>query len=596
MNLPVSTFGGLLAEYLRPQRLRVLGLAVLLFANIGLQLVNPLIMRRFLDTALAGQTDFLSQMALLFIVIALIQQAVAVAATYVSEQVGWTATNLLRYDLARHLVNLDMSFHNQHSPGELIERVDGDINALSQFFSQFVVQVVGNALLLLGILLLVGREDTLLGLALAGWVLFLFLSINRLRSVAVPHWRESRAVEANLYGFLEERLAGTEEIRASGAIAYVMRRFLLQWRDLWRTRMRATAIGFSVGMVAVILMGLIMATVFVMGGARYFEGKMTLGTVYLLVHYVTMMNQPVRRITQEMELLQKAGAGVVRIRELQAVFSRLKLAMAPVQLSGGALSIELEALSFAYQDGPEEDVEDPLRSDQETDYVLREISLAIAAGQIVGLLGRTGSGKTTLTRLLMRLYDPTLGSIRLGGVDLRAVELAHLRRRVGIVTQNVQLFHASVRDNLTFFDPAIGDAHLLAMIQELGLSRWYQQLPQGLDTLLAPGGGDLSAGEAQLLAMARIFLYDPGLVILDEASSRLDPATEHLVEAAITRLLRGRTALIIAHRLSTVQRADRIVILENGRVLEEGGRSKLAANPASRFYQLLQTGLEEVLA
>ena len=199
---------------------------------------------------------------------------------------------------------------------------------------------------------------------------------------------------------------------------------------------------------------------------------------------------------------------------------------------------------------------------------------------MLGLLGRTGSGKTTLTRLLFRFYDPTAGAVRANGVDLRHARLPDLRRRIGIVTQEVQLFRATVRDNLTFFDRTVPDEAILSVIHELGLTRWYESLEKGLDTVLAAGGGGLSAGEAQLLAFTRIFLKNPGLVILDEASSRLDPATEQLIERAVDRLLQNRTAIIIAHRLNTVQRADEILILEGGRVLEHGERAALAAAAA----------------
>ncbi|MCB0065724.1 MAG: ATP-binding cassette domain-containing protein, partial [Caldilineaceae bacterium] len=214
----------------------------------------------------------------------------------------------------------------------------------------------------------------------------------------------------------------------------------------------------------------------------------------------------------------------------------------------------------------------------------------------LGVLGRTGSGKTTLTRLLYRLYDPDDGTIRLDGVDLRAVAPDELRRRVGVVTQEVQLFHATLRDNITFFDPQIDDAAIEAALAELGLLDWVRAMPDGLDTMLASGGHGFSAGEAQLLAFTRLLLRDPGLVILDEAASRLDPVTERRLEAAIDRLLENRTAVIVAHRLHTVQRADDILILENGAIVEYGARRVLAADPSSRFARLLQSGLEEVLA
>jgi ABC-type multidrug transport system fused ATPase/permease subunit len=211
-------------------------------------------------------------------------------------------------------------------------------------------------------------------------------------------------------------------------------------------------------------------------------------------------------------------------------------------------------------------------------------------------LGRTGSGKTTISRLLCRLYDTSAGSVRLDGADVRAMPLAELRRRVGVVTQDVQLFQATVRENLTFFDARVPDARILGVIAQMGLESWLARLPQGLDTPLEGGGGGLSAGEAQLLAFIRVFLRDPGLVILDEPSSRLDLATERLIERGVGALLRGRTAIIIAHRLATVQRADLILTLGDGRILEFGPREALARDPQSHFAHLLRTGLETALA
>ena len=230
-----------------------------------------------------------------------------------------------------------------------------------------------------------------------------------------------------------------------------------------------------------------------------------------------------------------------------------------------------------------------------------DVGFTLEAGKVLGVLGRTGSGKTTLTRLIFRLYDVDTGRILLDGIDVRDVSLRDLRQHVGMVTQDVQLFEATVRDNLTLFrsyDPtrlSINDTDIVDAIDTLGLSDWFYALPDGLDTMLKTGGQGLSAGEAQLLAFTRMFLRDPQLVILDEASSRLDPATEQLLERAIDRLLQDRTGIIIAHRLQTVQRADDILILENGRSVENGARLELANDPNSRFAHLLQTGLQEVL-
>jgi ATP-binding cassette, subfamily B, bacterial len=227
--------------------------------------------------------------------------------------------------------------------------------------------------------------------------------------------------------------------------------------------------------------------------------------------------------------------------------------------------------------------------------VLDRVSFQIRPGQVLGILGRTGSGKTTITRLLLRLYDVQAGRIRIGGIDIRDTRRADLRRRIGMVTQDVQIFHASVRDNLAFFDPTISDERILAALDDMGLTEWYRSLPRGLDTLLATGEFGLSAGEAQLLAFTRVFLKDPGLVILDEASSRLDPVTQSRIEQAVDKLLANRSGIVIAHRLATVERADEILILEQGQIREYGQRAALLNDPDSRFSELLRVGIDEVL-
>jgi ABC-type multidrug transport system fused ATPase/permease subunit len=601
MRVSLQQYWNLLVDYLRPQKGRVILLGVALFANIGLQLVNPLIMRQFIDSALTGGAMAeLTVMAVWFIAIALVHQVSAVGVTYLGESVSWTATNWLRYDLAKHCLYLDMSFHNEHTPGEMIERIDGDINSLSNFFSQFTLQVLGNGLLLIGVLVLLFRENLTVGLSISLFVVVTLGVINRLRNIAVPHWKKSREASADYFSFLEERLMGTEDIRASGAKDYVMRGFFEKLRNFWQTTVKARIMAFAMVNITWVLFSLGIATAFILGANLYADGILTLGTVYLIAHYTGMLSRPIERISQEIERLQEAGAGVARIQELLEINSKLESSELEIKsgesshpqhtphnpvLPSGALSARLESVDFAYEND----------ADGRPEWVLRDISFELEPGKVLGLLGRTGSGKTTLTRLLFRLYDPNHGQVRLRGKNVRDIALNELRQRVGIVTQNIQLFNASIRANLTFFDPKIPDEAIMAVIQELGLTNWFDSLDKGLDTILAAGGGDLSAGEAQLLAFCRIFLKDPGLVILDEASSRLDPATERRIERAVDRLLKNRTGIIIAHRLATVERADEIMILEDGHIIEHGERATLAGDPESQFSQLLQTGMDELL-
>jgi ATP-binding cassette subfamily B protein len=619
MNVPLRQYVNLLVRYLASERLAALGLAVLLLASIALQLANPQILRAFLDTAQAqGSPTTLLHLALAFLAVAIVQQAAVVGATYLGENVAWTATNALRGELADHCLHLDMYFHKAHKPGELIERIDGDVTALSNFFSQFFIQVLGNGLLLAGVLALLVGEDWRVGITVGFFSVGALVVLARLRNVAVPHWAAQRQASAELFGFLEERLAGTEEIRANAAEAHVMRGFYVHMRELLKRSLRA---GLMVNLMlnsSILLFALATAAAFAVGAMRYYAGALTIGSVYIVFYYTNMLERPINHIVRQLQDLQKAGASIVRVQELLALKPSIvdsslpaplglqaspgqdawHLSKVPADPLQGPLTVTFDGVSFGYRDqdgAPSEDSEtsgDPPPAEP----VLHDVSFHLAPGRVLGLLGRTGSGKTTITRLLFRLYDPDSGAVCLNETDLRRLPLVHLRRRVGLVTQNIQLFHATMRDNLTFFDRSVADGRILEVLRDLGLDVWMRGLPAGLDTVLESGGGGLSAGEAQLLAFARVFLQDPGLVILDEASSRLDPATEALLERAVDHLLEGRTAILIAHRLGTVQRADEILILEAGQVEEQGARPDLARDPGSRFAQLLRTGMEEVLA
>ena len=580
MNLPFKAYWDLLSQHIRPQKGRFILLATLLFGSIGLRIFAPQIMRRFIDSALAGEAlQVLTWTALTFIGVALLQQVIAVSVTYIGENVAWTATNALRAELAWHALNLDMRFHNDHTPGELIERIDGDVTELATFFSQFALNLVSNGLLLVGILVALFLEDWRAGLGFTVFSLATILVLGRLKDIAVPHQKARRQAEAEMYGFLEEQLAGTEDIRSSGAVDYSIRELFRHQGIILTHNRRAHFKRWIIenAMGLALTLGTLLAIT--SGYWLFTAGLVTIGTVYLFIHYINLLEEPFWAMTHEIESFQTIGACVERLTEFRN-FKAEVLDGSGVEIAPEPLALEFQDVTFSYNGN---------------DSVLSSLSFQLKPGSVLGLLGRTGSGKTTLARLIFRLYDPKTGCIEVNGEDIREAQLETLRRNIAIVTQDVQLFRASVRDNLTFFDRSISDDQILATLQELELGDWYRSLPQGLDTALDTGSRSLSAGEAQLLAFTRVFLRNPGLVILDEASSRLDPATEQRLERAIDKLLRNRTAIIIAHRLGTVQRADEIMILDGGIVSEYGDRQQLAADPASRFYQLLQTGLEEVL-
>jgi len=606
MSGSFRTYPQLLSTYLGPQWRRVALLAILLLGSIALQLLNPQIIRFFIDTSQGlegtpGSQQTLLAAAILFLSIALAQRVAGVATTYVGENVGWQATNALRADLTLHCLRLDMQFHQRRTPGELIERIDGDVTALANFFSQFVVRVLGNALLLLGILALLFREDWRFGAGLSIYAVLTLAALLAIQRLAVARWVGLSQAEAEQSGFLEERLAGTEDLRANGATPYVLRHLY----QLMRNRLRRARAAFLMNSANSSITRLLYAAGYgaglVIGVYLFRQGQATIGTVYLIIYYLGTLAQPLEALRDQIGDFQKAAASIGRVQELFG--TPVNIHEDPRgQLPIGALGVAFDQVSFGYAEKPRTDVQG-LRTEDSTDAalttqssVLSDITFQLEPGKVLGVLGRTGSGKTTLTRLLFRLYDPDHGAIRLGDVDIREASLADVRKHVGMVTQEVQLFNASVRDNLTLFNRRMADEAIERALREIGLWEWFQSLPDGLDTLLGPAGAGLSAGQAQLLALTRVFLRDPGLVILDEASSRLDPATERLLERAIDRLFANRTGIVIAHRLGTVQRADNILVLEHGRVAEYGPRAQLAANRDSGFAQLLRTGLEEVLA
>jgi ATP-binding cassette, subfamily B, bacterial len=580
MNLPFNAYWNLLSQHIRPQKRRFTLLAVLLLGSIGLRIFAPQIMRMFIDSALAGEAmRTLTWTALAFIGVALLQQVIAVSVTYLGENVAWTATNALRAELAWHALNLDMRFHNDHTPGELIERIDGDVTELATFFSQFALNLVSNGLLLIGILIALFLEDWRAGLGFTVFSFATILILGRLKDIAVPHQKARRQAEAEMYGFLEEQLAGTEDIRSSGAVDYSIRELFRHQGIILthnrRSHFKRWIIENAMGLA--LTTGTLLALT--SGYWLFTAGLVTIGTVYLFIHYINLLEEPFWAMTHEIESFQTIGACVERLTEFRSFKAEV--------LDGSGLEIPAKPLALTFND--------VTFSYNGSDPVLSGLSFDLKPGSVLGLLGRTGSGKTTLARLIFRLYDPKSGCIEINGGNVREAHLETLRRNIAIVTQDVQLFRASVRDNLTFFDRSIPDQQILDTLEELELGSWVRGLPKGLDTELDTGSRSLSAGEAQLLAFTRIFLRNPGLVILDEASSRLDPATEQRLERAIDKLLQNRTAIIIAHRLGTVHRADEIMVLEGGRVSEYGDRQQLAADPGSRFYQLLQTGLEEVL-
>lgn len=569
-------------ELVRPHRGAVTVMAIVLSVAGALPLAGPVLIAAFIDAAADGDSARrLTTLAAIYVGIGIARQIIAVAVAWVATDVAWRVTNELRSELTDHVLGLDLAFHRSTSPGELVSRVDGDVTALSDFIARFAVRAIAALVTLIGIVVVLLFTDWRVGVGLAIYLAIAVATVYRLRDYAVDEAAGEQAATGRLLGEVEERLVGADDLRSNAGGSHAIATFQIASRRVLRSVLAREK--------QAVALWIISNAVFVVGGiaalavdvALLRNGTITLGTAYLIFQYTQIMRQPLGKLADETERVQRAAGGMVRTLQLLDETSTIH-DEGTEPLPPGALALDLDHLSFAYDD---EDDPQP---------VLDGLDLHLEAGRTLGVLGRTGSGKTTLARLVLRLVEPTAGTVRLGGHELGRVALAELRARTGVVSQDVHLFGATIRDNLTLFDQSIDDADVRAALDELHLLDWVEAMPDGLDTRLGPGGSGLSAGEGQLIAMTRLFLRSPDFVLLDEASSRIDPETERRVTGAIDRLLQGRTAVVIAHRLSTIERLDEILVLDAGRVVEHGPTGELRADPTSRYAQLLAVGTDVI--
>ncbi|WP_033165135.1 ABC transporter ATP-binding protein [Clostridium sp. KNHs205] len=580
MKLSIKKYGTLLAKYMKNSRLHLVLLALVLAVSIILQLVNPMIISFFIDGIEMNKSmELLIKAAILFILAAFTQQLLAIASTYLSQNIGWRTTNTLRRDLVKHCLGLDMNYFKEHQSGELVERIDGDVNALFNFFSKLFIGFANNILLMTGVVVVLSLQNPLIGAAFVLFLVLSFIILGKTQGDAVDNFGKERELSSKLYGFLGEHLDCTEEIKASGAGSYVSQRFMELLRKWLPIQLKAYLSGYKIWIIMSGLFGLGDIMIFAVGGYLWYKGHISLGLVYLMLNYFQLLESPLDQLKEQMLDIQKATASIIRIEELLNQSSSIS-DKGTIKLSEKNISLSFDQVCFSYEK------EVP---------VLKDISFELPAGKVLGILGHTGCGKTTLARLVVRFYEPDSGNICFNGKKQEDILLKDLRSSIAYVTQEVQLFYASVRDNITFFNKDISDDEIIATIYKMGLKDWFENIKEGLDTILEPGGG-MSSGEAQLLTLVRVFLRDPKLIILDEASARLDPVTERFLEQALSTLIEGRACIIIAHRLSTVQRADNILILDKGEILEYGLREELISKKDSRLNELLNYGIEEVLA
>ncbi len=553
----------LLATLARPYRWQLAIAGALILIRSAAYLSIPYLVGLGIDRGIrpggTGNLGALYEVGAALVGVLVINAAANFVFMRLSGRIGQDALLDLRRMLFAHIQELSLSFYERYTSGRIISRLTSDIEALNELLATGLTSAITSVLSVVAITAILLHLDTRLGLvALLAMPIVLGLTAWFRTNSALSYRAVRRAIVLVIVHYVES-LGG---IRAVHAFRREPRNQEIfedvngRYRDanIWSNRLAST---FSPG---IILLGrLTTMLVLVFGGTLVVQDQLTLGVLTAFILYLRQFFEPMQDLAQFYNTFQAAGAALEKLAGVMEEAPTVPETLEPVRLGETKGSVAFEHVTFAYRDKP----------------VLHDIDLAIPAGQIIALVGETGAGKTTIARLIARFYDATSGRITLDGVDLRSIAVEELRRAIVVVTQESFLFSGTVGDNLLFGRPEATREEMIAAARAIGAHEFISALPNGYDTDVRRRGVRLSSGQRQLVAFARAFLADPRVLILDEATSSLDLPSERLVQHALRTLLRGRTAMIIAHRLSTVDIADRVLVIDAGRVVEDGAPSEL---------------------
>jgi ATP-binding cassette subfamily B multidrug efflux pump len=569
--------------YVWPYR-RGLFLAVLLLPLVSVfELAQPYLLKKAIDEHISvGHLAGLDRLGVLYLLALLGQTVASFTQTYLTQLIGQKAMNDLRVQVHAHVLALTAAFFDRTPLGRLMTRLTSDVEALTEMFASGLVSLVGDVVRLVFILVVIFGIDWRLALFSMGAAPVLYLVAAFFRGWVRDAFREIRAKMARLNAFLQEHISGIKVVQAFAQEDMVNREFDVINVDYRRANSRAITADAALYSIVEAVGSIAIAGLLWRGGARIAGGTLTFGVLVAFIEYLGKFFAPIRDLSTKYTVMQQAMAAAERVFGLLDTVSPDAPALATAPVASGPMGaaaplIELDHVTFGY------------RPDH---TVLADVSLRIQAGETVAVVGATGAGKSTLIKLLPRLYDAQAGMVRLGGVDTRTIDKTTLRRRIVVVSQDVFMFSGTLRDNIALGDPAVTDERIHEAARRVGADRVIATRPQGLDAPVAERGANFSSGERQLVAFARALCRDPEILILDEATASVDPETERVIERGIAALMRGRTSIVIAHRLSTIQRASRILVIHKGQIEEEGRHEDLLAQAGhyARLYRLQMLG------
>jgi ATP-binding cassette subfamily B protein len=550
--------GGSAWRLLRPWRYRIAGAAACVVLSTLIQLAGPALAGYAVDHGIRKhQHSTLNRVALIFLALALLKPVVVHFQVRLMARSGERYLGALRAAAYARLQQLSLGFFEGERAGVLVSRLTSDVQSLQQFVRQVLVEIVGSTLQLVLTAAIMVVISPLLTLTTLVATPILAVALRYFHRNSRPAYLAIRDSVANTLTAIQEGLTGMRVVQAFRREESERERFRQRSRAQVAAWRRAARVNIRFFPSVALAQAVATAAVLVAGGLLYQRGRLSIGALTAFVLYLTGLFDPVARITEWIGEFQSGRAALAKIVGLIDTPAGVAEPERPVELPGGVLHVE--DVTFAYDAEP----------------VLHSVELEIEEGEHVALVGATGAGKSTLAKLLSRQYDPGLGRITLGGVDLRDASLAAVRARIALVPQEGHLFSGSLADNVRLARPEAADEDVERALTEIGALERFAALPHGLGTDVQTRGVRLSAGERQLVGLARVALVDPDVLILDEATSSLDPGTERAVERALGRLTEGRTVITIAHRLSTARRADRVVVLEQGRLVEHGAHDEL---------------------
>ncbi|HXH58227.1 ABC transporter ATP-binding protein [Iamia sp.] len=557
---------------LGPYRRGLVAAMVLIIVYTLTTIAGPFLVRVGIDDGIKeGDRGALNRAVVLYVVVALIGFAVNRVQILLISRVGEGFLRDMRNRVFQHLLRLSMPYYDREKAGVIVSRMTSDIDSLQELVQLGLLQFLSNVLLIVLTFVLLGITSWQLLLIVAIPLPFVVLASIRFQRDSNAAYLTVRDRIGLMLSHLQEGISGVRVIQAYAREEVETERFAYRNRGLYRAHMRSVWVqSWYLPVIEIAGTGATALVVY-FGGRLVLDGSLTVGTVALFVLSLSNLFDPVQQLSQLFNQVQSAGAGLKKLFEVLDTEVDVPEAADAVDLPAAG-TIAVAGLRFAYR--------------PDLAPVLSGVDLEIAPGERIALVGPTGAGKSTLAKMIARFYDPTAGSVSFGGVDLRRATLASLRDRVAVVPQEGFLFNGTIRDNVRVARAGATDAEVDAALEAIGVRERFAALPDGLDTEVRERGSRLSAGEKQLVSMARAALADPAVLVLDEATSSLDPGTEAVVEAAVERLMEGRTTIVIAHRLSTAARADRVGVVDGGELAELGPHAELVAIDGGRYQAL----------